>query len=139
MNMTYNKPKLYVAGPLTGGPNGPYGTVNEACNFATMAYRAGWLPFLPHINVLWEMVSKEIVPGRGQEGWLEYDFQWVMNCDALVRLPGISPGADREVAVARKHGIPVLAPHEVTGALAADGTSNSWLIVKREKYDQYLL
>jgi hypothetical protein len=41
------------------------------------------------------------------ELWLEIDFAWVKKCDALIRLPGESSGADREVELARSLGIPV--------------------------------
>ena len=41
------------------------------------------------------------------ETWMKLDFIWVESCDALLRLPGESPGADREVKHAITLGIPV--------------------------------
>jgi hypothetical protein len=38
---------------------------------------------------------------------MELDFGWVRRCDAVLRLPGASSGADREVALAERLGLPV--------------------------------
>lgn len=35
-----------------------------------------------------------------------YDLAWLERCDALLRVPGPSAGADREVAHARERGLP---------------------------------
>ena len=35
-------------------------------------------------------------------------FDMILHCQALLRLPGESPGADREVQFARDNGVPVL-------------------------------
>ena len=39
--------------------------------------------------------------------WTALDFAWLAVCDAAVRLPGHSPGADAEVAWCRRHRVPV--------------------------------
>ena len=39
--------------------------------------------------------------------WLALDFAWLDVCDAVLRLPGDSDGADKEVAHAQERGIPV--------------------------------
>ena len=62
----------------------------------------GYAPFLPHLSHYWNLVSKH---SWGE--WLEYDEAWVEVCDAVIRLPGHSPGADREVAYAVARNIPV--------------------------------
>jgi hypothetical protein len=41
------------------------------------------------------------------EDWMEQCLSWVERCDALLRLPGSSPGADREAQHAMQKGIPV--------------------------------
>jgi hypothetical protein len=38
---------------------------------------------------------------------MKQDFEWLKCCDAVLRLPGESTGADREVALAKELGIPV--------------------------------
>jgi len=44
---------------------------------------------------------------RPYEFWLELDNQFIPCCEAVLRLPGESNGADKEVALAKKLGIPV--------------------------------
>lgn len=39
--------------------------------------------------------------------WLRVDFEYVRRCDALLRLPGESVGADAEVSEALRIGVPV--------------------------------
>jgi hypothetical protein len=49
-----------------------------------------------------------VTPGNTTfEDWMGLDLAWVEAADALIRLPGESVGADQEVALARKLGIPV--------------------------------
>jgi hypothetical protein len=43
---------------------------------------------------------------RPYEFWLELDNQFLPCCAAVLRLPGESSGADKEVELARKLGIP---------------------------------
>ena len=40
--------------------------------------------------------------------WMPDFLLWLASCDELVRLPGESAGADREVSEARRLGIPVV-------------------------------
>ena len=44
---------------------------------------------------------------KGYEQWMKLDLAWLDKCDALLRLPGESPGSDREVDAAKERGIPV--------------------------------
>lgn len=39
--------------------------------------------------------------------WLKVDFEFIRRCDAVLRLPGESVGADAEIAEAKRLGIPV--------------------------------
>jgi hypothetical protein len=41
------------------------------------------------------------------EFWMDKDMMWITKCDALLRTPGDSAGADREVLHAIRLGIPV--------------------------------
>jgi hypothetical protein len=57
---------------------------------------------------------------------MELDNEWVLRCDALLRLPGESQGADAEVELAKKHGIPVFySIEELTAAEIASRRPNS--------------
>ena len=98
------KPLVYVAGPITGNP---FGCVRQAVDAFRWLRKAGTVPFLPQLSVLHEMVQPE-----GYEEWLAYDFDVLERCDALVRLPGESPGADREVVHARSLRLPIFYVHE---------------------------
>jgi nucleoside 2-deoxyribosyltransferase len=93
--------RVYLAGPLTTGNMAV--NVHVAVMTAERLRRAGFVPFPPHLFVEWE----KIAPGATYEEWLELCFAWLEVCDAVLRMPGHSPGADREVEFARKLGIPV--------------------------------
>jgi len=94
------KPMIYVAGPIT---KDPFGCVRKATPVFHALREAGWVPFLPQWSIIQEMIDP--VP---YEAWLAYDFDMILHCQALLRLPGESPGADREVQFARDNGVPVL-------------------------------
>ena len=94
--------RIYVAGPLSSDP-----LVNTA--YAIKAgqelIEAGFAPYVPHLTQYWEALY---YPGvNSWETWLEIDLPWVSKADAVLRLPGESPGADREVALAYGLDIPV--------------------------------
>jgi hypothetical protein len=91
---------VYVAGPISKGDM--FLNVREGILTAERLRDAGLFPFCPHLSGLWQMVHPV-----GYEAWMTLDFAWIARCDALLRMPGESPGADREVAHARKLGIPV--------------------------------
>lgn len=92
--------RVYVAGPYSGGDT-PL-NIRAAVLAASRLMDAGHAPFCPHLTGIWQMISP-----KDYEQWLDYDFKWVEVCDALVRLPGASPGADREVDLAKRLKIPV--------------------------------
>lgn len=85
----FPKPFVYVAGPITGNP---FGCVRESIPVFSYVRRIGGWPFMPQWSVLPEMI--EFIP---YEEWLDYDFDFLVRADALLRLDGESPGADREV------------------------------------------
>jgi hypothetical protein len=91
--------KVYVAGPLSGNVAA---NVRAALLAAGRVLDLGCAPFVPHATWLWDLVAP-----RPYEDWIAYDLVWVAACDCLLRLPGHSPGGDREVAFALAHGIPV--------------------------------
>ena len=93
------KPLVYVAGPISGDP---FGCVRESNAAFTTLRSLGCVPFCPQWSVIAEMVEH-----RNYEEWMAYDFDVLARCDALVRLPGESPGAEREVLEASVLGIPV--------------------------------
>ena len=97
MRRTY----VYIAGPISRFPAGgsQFLNIREGVLLGERLRAAGLVPFVPHLSALWEMISP--VP---YEGWMEQDFAWIERCDALLRMPGESSGADREVAHAEDIG-----------------------------------
>lgn len=93
------KPMIYTAGPITGDP---FGCVRQSMDAWDRLRAMGAIPYCPQWTVIAEMVEH-----HRYEQWMAYDFDVIGRCDALVRLPGISPGADREVAHAEGLGLPV--------------------------------
>jgi len=63
---------------------------------------AGHWPYVPHLSVWWNTFSP-----KDFETWMALDAAWLEACDVVVRLPGYSPGADREEVMAGDLGIPV--------------------------------
>ena len=95
------KPKyIFVSGPYTN-PD-PVQNVRRAILAGDRLREAGYIPFVPHLDLLWNM----LVP-HGIDYWLEWDKAWIQKCDALVRLDGYSPGGDEEVRYAEELGLPV--------------------------------
>lgn len=94
-----DRPTVYVAGPYSSDP--VMGT-RKAIHVADAIWEAGGAPYVPHLTHLWHLISP-----HPYEDWLELDLVWVSRCDMLVRLPGKSSGADREVAHAEQECIPV--------------------------------
>jgi len=92
---------IYVAGPLTTGHL--IQNVRRAAEVGERIKNAGYLAYVPHTLFAWELCYP-----RDYEHWLAYDFEWVAFSDAIVRLEGASPGADREIEHARMLGIPVI-------------------------------
>lgn len=92
--------RVYVAGPYTNGDVGA--NVRAAILAADELLTAGHVPFVPHLAHFWHLVTP-----RRYEDWLALDLAWLPLCEAVLRLPGYSLGADREVARARELGLPV--------------------------------
>lgn len=94
------KQLVYVSGPYSVGDT--LLNVRQAIEAGTLLRKAGYLPLIPHLTALWHLVEP-----ASYEDWMELDLSLVDHCQMLVRLPGESPGADREVARAREKRIPV--------------------------------
>lgn len=89
-----SRPLLYVAGPYTRAD--PVENTHRAIKVATVIYeRTHWVPVVPHLTLLWHLVDPHPV-----EHWYAYDIHLLARCDAVVRLPGLSTGADRELDAA---------------------------------------
>jgi hypothetical protein len=91
---------VYVASPYTKGDVAV--NVRKNLEAADKLARFGYVPFAPLLTHFWHLLFP-----HEYEFWCELDNAWVEKCDCLVRLPGESSGADKEVALAKSLGIPV--------------------------------
>jgi hypothetical protein len=94
-----SKPWIYVSGPYTLGD--PVLNVRKAVAVSLRLLDVA-TPICPHLSHLAHLIEPQ-----PYERWMDWDLQLLERCDALVRLPGESAGADREVARAGELGIVV--------------------------------
>lgn len=97
------RPRVYVAGPISKGDIAA--NVEQGIRVGLQLLDMGWAPFIPHASHHMDETAVQGTPRY--EHWLETDFAYIATCHALLRLPGDSDGADREVAYANSLGIPV--------------------------------
>ena len=100
--MSTRRTRVYVAGPYTA-PD-PCANTHAAIAAGNLLWDKGYAPFIPHLSHFWHTVTP-----RPYAMWCEYDNQFLPCSDVLVRLPGESSGADKEVQLASSLGIPVYA------------------------------
>lgn len=92
--------RIYVAGPITKGNT--MHNVHTAIKVGDELMKLGFCPFVPHANIMWDMVSP-----HSYEDWCKWDDEWLKQCHAILRIPGESKGAEAEIALARTLDIPV--------------------------------
>jgi len=92
--------KVFISSPYTGNEEE---NVKIQQNCANEIINLGYNPFIPLLYHYQEKVHPQ-----PYNKWLEIDLDWVSSCDVLLRLPGKSPGADREVEHAKKIDLPVV-------------------------------
>jgi hypothetical protein len=97
--------RIYIAGPLSAETPE---LIDVNVNVAMTAFHAlaqeGHYPLCPHVSIFLDRMS---ISHMSYEDWLSYDFKWLEVSDAVYRMYGVSPGADREVQFAIERGIPV--------------------------------
>lgn len=92
--------RIYVAGPYSQGDVAI--NVRKAYEAADRLASLGFAPFVPHSTHFWHMLFP-----RPYDFWLELDNQFLPLCEGVLRLPGLSRGADKEVNLAKTLNIPV--------------------------------
>lgn len=92
--------KIYIASSYSLGD--PEANVRLQIDAGEELIQAGFYPYLPLLSHY-----QHLIHPHSYETWVRLDNSWVASCDALLRLPGESKGADEEVALAFKLGIPV--------------------------------
>jgi hypothetical protein len=106
--------RVYVSGPYSADPER---SIQAAIQAADALLTAGHAPLVPHLKHPWIQTTD-----HPYEAWLGVDLTWLQAADAVLRLPGHSPGADRETALAEQLGIPV--HHNIQDLLAATTTEH---------------
>lgn len=102
MTVPFPRPLLYVAGPYTR-PD-PVVNTNAACKVGMIIYEfTDWCPVIPHLSMLWHAITP-----RAVDHWYQYDLHVLAGCHSVVRLPGESSGADREMEKAAGWGMTVI-------------------------------
>ena len=122
---------ILIAGPYRSGTGDD--PERMADNLARLE-EAAWPVFRAgHIPMIGEWVALPVLRGAGATGPTDPLAEQVMyptaqrlleHCDAVLRLPGASTGADQDVEIARRRGLPVWTSlDEVPGHLAATSGS----------------
>lgn len=89
--------RVFISGPYSNGDQ----VINtrNAILAAEEVVKKGHVPFIPHLSLFWHAVSPHPV-----DFWYVQDLQWLKVCDVILRLPGLSKGADEEVSYAMSLG-----------------------------------
>jgi hypothetical protein len=101
---------ILIAGPYQSGTGGDPALI--AANLARLE-EAAWPIFQAgHIPMIGEWVALPVIDsarGAAQAADVLYPTaqRLLQHCDAVLRLPGASTGADQDVAIARERGLPV--------------------------------
>ncbi len=93
--------RIFVSGPYTLGDVAQ--NVKNSMDVSNDLISLGFAPFCPHLTHFLHM--NKFQP---YEKWLEIDLAFLRVCDALIRIPGESNGADKEVEFAKKLNIPIV-------------------------------
>ena len=92
--------KVYIASPYTIGDVAM--NVKLQIDTANELMDLGLAPFVPLLSHF-----QHLVHPRVYDDWIKLDLEWITVCDYVLRIGGISEGADKEVKFAEKRGIPV--------------------------------
>ncbi|ROR82737.1 hypothetical protein SAMN06295974_2835 [Plantibacter flavus] len=101
---------ILIAGPYRSGTGGDPDAI--ARNLERLEAAAAPIYALGHVPMIGEWVALPILRGidtaaGDSDVMYETARRLLQHCDAVLRLPGESSGADTDVAIARQRGIPV--------------------------------
>jgi nucleoside 2-deoxyribosyltransferase len=92
--------KVYIASPYTLGDQAR--NVYESLEVGNQLIELGFCPFCPLLTHFQHMMFPQ-----DYDKWLKLDFEWLKQCDCVLRITGESKGADEEVQLAESLNIPV--------------------------------
>lgn len=101
---------ILIAGPYRSGTDGDPARIAQ--NLERLESAAAPIHRLGHIPMIGEWVALPVLRGWSEteaDGDVMYDTAWrlLQHCDAVLRLPGDSVGADMDIKIARERGLPV--------------------------------
>lgn len=102
---------ILIAGPYRSGTDGDPTLI--ARNLERLEEAAAPIHRLGHIPMIGEWVALPILRGMTASDAAAGDVMYetarrlLQHCDAVLRLPGASAGADQDVVIARERGLPV--------------------------------
>jgi len=96
-----NKKLVYIASAYSLGDVAQ--NVRRQFEVAEELIKLDYLPYPPLFSHFWHLVFP-----HPHVYWMVIDLEMVRRCDILLRLPGVSSGADQEVEFATSLGIPVV-------------------------------
>jgi hypothetical protein len=101
---------ILIAGPYRSGTDGDPDLI--ARNLERLEEAAAPIHRLGHVPMIGEWVALPILRGMTDgdaEGDVMYETarRLLQHCDAVLRLPGASAGADQDVVIAHERGLPV--------------------------------
>ena len=73
-------PMIYIAAAFSE-PD-PVANTKHAIRIADALLKAGFTPLVPHLTMLWDIVSP-----KSYETWIDYDCELRARCDAVLRVP----------------------------------------------------
>lgn len=98
--------RVYIAGPISKGDLSD--NIDRGTNAASDLLRAGFAPLCPMLTCYMNGVPPSATAGFDDPNvWYDSDLPWVAVSDCVLRLPGESIGAEKEVALAKTLGIRV--------------------------------
>lgn len=92
--------RIFISGPYTLGDVAQ--NVKKSMDVANELILLGYAPYCPHLTHFLHMNHYQ-----PYEKWLELDIVYMKVCDAVLRLPGESRGADKEIDLALRLNLPV--------------------------------
>lgn len=113
MTDTKTSLSVLIAGPYKSGTNGDTEKIKANLlyleSFALPIFAAGHLPFIGEWLAL-PLINQALAKGEdnSEERYLyPVAHRLIARCDAILRVPGQSKGADQDVQLAKELGIPV--------------------------------
>jgi hypothetical protein len=111
--------RIYVAGPYSHpDPEQRERHVQQAIRAGRELLRQGHAPFIPHLAHAFDQWCIEQGCPLSYEAYMRWDAAFLTQCEGLLLL-GSSPGADREVELAVRLGIPVLSRLALNGGASS--------------------